>query len=232
VTVFVTAADCTTPPGHPGLPESLGTCRRRERRCRGLALERIRILGTWMRCSLRRTGCTPPDRRGAGGGRARFHPVVQGKGPDPARDGTDYAGLIADALESLTGSREPHREAGLLHQHDVVELFAYLARAGLPEDRLARLEWSYLGALGYDARPVALARAMATDPDLFAVVVALVYCPRTAKTSDQDGDEAKEETAEKQETAYQRASAAVSANAYRLLSQWKTIPGLREDGLL
>jgi hypothetical protein len=175
-------------------------------------------------------------RRLLGVGRAAaaldFIGIYLERGSDPSRAGTGYAELIADALELLAGRQEQDREAGRLYQHDLVEFFAYLARAGLPEGRLARLEWSYLGALGYDARPVALGRGMASDPNLFAEVVARVYRPRAATTSRQDGGEAEEEPLDEPATEDQRAGEAIALNAYRLLSQWKAVPGLREDGSL
>lgn len=154
------------------------------------------------------------------------------RGPDPSRAGAAYAGLIADALESLTGRTELDPEVRLLYQHGLVETFGYLARAELAEERLARLEWLYLGALGYDAQPTALAHAMATDPNLFAEIVSRVYRPRGAVIGRREGGEAEEESAAETAGEDNRTGAAVVENAYRLLSQWKTVPGLRDDGSL
>jgi hypothetical protein len=145
-----------------------------------------------------------------------------------------YAPLIADALEQLGARAQPDPEMGLLSHHEFVDIFAFLADAKLPTDRLARLEWAYLPALGYDARPVALGRMMADDPAFFVDVVSRVYRPR-AESDEDDADAASTEKTEKEELVNkddEEKLRSLAMNAYRLLSEWRRVPGVGEDGVI
>jgi hypothetical protein len=113
-------------------------------------------------------------------------------------------------------------EIGVLARHDLVRVFAYLGKSELPTERLARLEWTYLQALGYDASPATLSRLLAQDPAFFVDVVSRVYRP-----SDADAEPDEEEVEEHQLTEQERM---VASNAYRLLSEWKMVPGKQDDG--
>jgi hypothetical protein len=165
------------------------------------------------------------------------HLYMRAASGNDAADDARYLELVADALEGVVSREEPDPELGELSRHDFVDLFAYLTSAGLPHDRLARLEWAYLPALGYDARPVALGRAMADDPNFFSEVVALVYRPSTDSGEDEDeAVEAAVETASDNDTPTDALDdeqrQARATNAYRLLTEWRTVPGLDEHGVL
>ena len=139
-------------------------------------------------------------------------------------DGADgaRAELVARGLEALLERGAADVELKLLSHHDLMELFAYLERSELPRERLARLEWSYLPAFGIDGRPAALGRMLSEEPSFFVDIIRRIYRPR-------DRDDAEEpETAPEAEDDEQRA--AIATNAYRLLSEWKMMPGRREDG--
>ncbi len=86
---------------------------------------------------------------------------------------------------------------------------------------LARLEWSYLPVLGYDAKVPALSESLAADPAKFVGIVCTVY--RARPTSDEVG-------AEDQADEGQR-DVAMATNAYRLLNAWESPPGL-VDGVM
>ncbi len=91
----------------------------------------------------------------------------------------EYAELMARGLEALL-ERETDPEIGVLAHHDIVGVFAYLEKSDLATDRLARLEWAYLQALGYDASPTTLSRLLAQDTGFFVDVVSRVYRPSAA----------------------------------------------------
>lgn len=137
-----------------------------------------------------------------------------------ASDEGRIAHLAAGALDGLLHTDDP--EAPYLRQHDFQEVFALLERhmASLGEDRVASLEWSYLPALGFDPHAPSLHRFMARDPAFFVRILSAVYRPR---------DTASEEAAaQEDEVTRQR----LATNGYRLLSSWRQVPGLQEDGRL
>ncbi|HVV48906.1 MAG TPA: hypothetical protein VHO06_04550 [Polyangia bacterium] len=136
----------------------------------------------------------------------------------------EYAEMIARGLEALL-ERQSDPEIGVLGHHDLVGVFAYLEKSDLSTDRLARLEWAYLQALGYDASPATLSGLLARDPAFFVDVVSRVYRPSAA-----GGTEDEEEEAEAEEEELTEQDRAVASNAYRLLSEWRTVPGKRDDG--
>jgi hypothetical protein len=157
-----------------------------------------------------------------------------------SEDGTvdqSYVEIVVEALQGLLARDEPDPEMGMLSHHDFVDLFNYLHRAGLANDRLAHLEWAYLPVFGYDARPVALGRLMADEPDFFADAVALVYRPTKEGDDEEEGEdqEGDAETTEPEAAAQhddEQQRQARASNAYRLLSEWRTVPGVNEQGEL
>ncbi|WP_440713732.1 hypothetical protein [Gordonia sp. FQ] len=111
-----------------------------------------------------------------------------------------------------------------LAAYDFQQLFAYLEamREHLEPGDLVRLQWSYLPALGYDAKVPALSESLAADPAEFVGVVSTVY---RARSRSED-----EEVAEEQADEEQR-DASLATNAYRLLNAWDSPPGL-VDGVM
>ena len=86
---------------------------------------------------------------------------------------------------------------------------------------LVRLQWSYLPALGYDAKVPALSGSLAADPAEFVGVVCTAYRARP---------KSEEEVAEDQADEEQR-DVSMATNAYRLLNAWDSPPGL-VDGVM
>ena len=83
-------------------------------------------------------------------------------------------------------------------------------------ERLAKLEWAYLGLLnGHPASPITLHGKLRDDPDFFVDVLGLIFRPKT------DAVNGAKEVSEEDK---QRAQ-----NAYRLLRSWQAVPG-RRDG--
>jgi hypothetical protein len=121
--------------------------------------------------------------------------------------------LIIDALEQLIGLPADHPEGRRVSTYELEGLLEYLRASDVDDERLAVLEWQLLPALGYDARSPALERRLARDPAFFVELVSLIYKPRSAEASE-DVDEKTQQ---------------IASNAYRLLSQWKIVPGSTEE---
>jgi hypothetical protein len=81
-------------------------------------------------------------------------------------------------------------------------------------ERIARLQWAFLPALGFEPKVQVLHRFLSSDPAFFVDVLIKVY---RGKSCDDNDDESPER-------------ARIATNGYRLLSSWSTVPGLREDG--
>jgi hypothetical protein len=134
--------------------------------------------------------------------------------------GPKRAGIVADGLEQLV-TRGTADEVRQLSRYGLRKLFNYLERAGLDEDRLAQLEWAYLPAFSLEPAPPTLSRALATNPAFFVEVISWVFRPGDDDEAE-SGDEAQPEPDEQ--------TVAVARNAYRLLSDWRTLPGQQADG--
>ena len=136
-----------------------------------------------------------------------------------ARDqGNDV--LVAEAaisaLETLLAQGDEAPEARALSQHDFEELFSFLQRfkAEVGWDRIARLEWAFLPALGFEGRAETLHQLMADDPGFFVQIVETVYRPHS-------NERVADDSPERQRRA---------RNGYRLLSTWYRVPGTGADG--
>ena len=133
----------------------------------------------------------------------------------PPLPGQRVAGLL-DALLRIP-DRVAAQASGML-SHYVGEVFARLDRAqDLPPAEIVGLEWSFLPVLERTERgPMALHRALAAEPALFARVLGFVYQPDAGAARTDEGDEAL--TPEQ----VQRRG----ANAHRLLDGWRRpLPG-------
>ncbi len=129
-------------------------------------------------------------------------------------------GLLMDALESWVES-ETGEGAHQGIRFQIHLLFRELQRCAEQKDpsvdldRLAKLEWEYLGALdGHPASPVTLHGKLRDDPEFFVDVLGLVFRPK------HQAAETGKEVSEKES---QRAQ-----SAYRLLRSWQEVPGKRE----
>lgn len=139
---------------------------------------------------------------------------IEKDGPRP-----EAVKLIVRALDGLLADQAPSPGARALSTYDFQRLFAYLEamREHLEPGVLVRLEWSYLPALGYEAKVPALSESLAADPAEFVGIVCTVY---RARPKNED-----EECAENNADEEQRDSD-LAANAYHLLSAWDSPPGL------
>lgn len=136
--------------------------------------------------------------------------------------GPQHAELVAHGLDLLL-ERPGDPDLHHLSQFGLRRLFDYLGRSGLDEGRLARLEWAYLPAFEFEAAPPTLSGHLATEPDFFVDVVCRVYRP--GDDDEEKGEGGEEEEEEEEETEPSEQERAIATNAYRLLSEWRTLPG-------
>jgi hypothetical protein len=136
---------------------------------------------------------------------------------DQGNDGRVAESAIA-ALEALLAQGDDAPEAQALSQHDFEELFSSLQRFKdeVGWERIARLEWAFLPALGVEARAQTLHQLMADDPSFFVQIVETVFRPNSS-------EEPADDSPEKQRR---------GQNGYRLLSTWRRVPGTGADGTL
>ena len=126
--------------------------------------------------------------------------------------------LLMDTLEA--GLKTDNKERIEDHaSYQVQDLFEHLqADPNADEQRLASLEWGYLRLLNSHrgTSPKTLLRSLQTNPRFFADLIELVFL------SNKDTEESINLAFEEQK--------ARAENAYRLLKEWKSIPGLCKDG--
>ncbi|HSH31099.1 MAG TPA: hypothetical protein VK963_00315 [Candidatus Saccharimonadales bacterium] len=119
--------------------------------------------------------------------------------------------LTAIGLERLVHLPEGHKEqTGIPEAYRIQHLLDCLRQGNLDEDRLGTLEWQLLPARGHQEHSPILERRLARDPKFFIDILSLCYRP--------DNGPMEQEVPER-----------VSRNAYRLLGEWKTIPGRKND---
>jgi hypothetical protein len=135
------------------------------------------------------------------------------------REGTVVEALLklaASALEALLEVEDAEMAASL-RQQSLEQLFAlfYEHEAAIGWGRIARLEWAYLPALGFNADPKMLGRLLATDPSMFVELASAAYRPAS------DNGPNPHLTRDEESRAM---------NAYRLLDDWSVVPGVNQDG--
>lgn len=124
-------------------------------------------------------------------------------------------GLAVQALLAALGSSEG------VHSVDAYDIIGVIKALqddpGTNYDDLFRVEWAYLCLLDRhrDASPKLLGRRLASVPGFFCEVIRLVF-----RSKKEEGPT--EEATEEMKT--------IAANAYRLLSEWRTPPGRQDDG--
>jgi hypothetical protein len=124
--------------------------------------------------------------------------------------------LVIRALQEFGTRDDP--EARSVSAYDITRLLGFLKQRGVDEAQIALLEWRYLPLLQHDAEMPALQRLLANDPRTFVQMIEMVFRPASARN---------EERAEKSPEESNLAS-----NAFRLLREWKVVPGTNEDGVV
>lgn len=108
---------------------------------------------------------------------------------------------VAEVLEASAHTM-PGPNFNASFAYDSAELLDHLEKSDFPRERLARLEWMYLGIHEHYRRPRLLHDELARNPEFFVEVLQQAY--RT------EGD--------------------LQTQAAELLHSWKQMPGVQEDG--
>jgi len=129
-----------------------------------------------------------------------------------ARQSGMDADLIIGALRTFGTEEDP--EAARVSEYDISRLLEYLKEEGIESETIALLEWSYLPLLHDESRTLALESLLARNPRTFVELVELVF-----RRANEDAD-----------SEPRNVNPALASNAYRLLREWRIVPGTREDG--
>lgn len=132
----------------------------------------------------------------------------------------EYAQAVATAFEGLIAAGAEDQESRALATWDYERLFRCLDQhvEAIGVDRITRIQWYFLPALGFDPPTNSLHRRLADDPAFFNEIVALNYRPRHR---DRDLDDQQPPDEVKQ---------ARATNAHVLLDSWRLPPGTSADG--
>ena len=103
-----------------------------------------------------------------------------------------------------------HQERlGNMDAHHITQIIKNLQDSDISQEELFNIEWSYLPLLdGREARPITIEKMMSDDPKVYNDILCLAYKPHSMKSNPKKVNEN------------------VATNAYRLLNQWKLVPGL------
>jgi hypothetical protein len=122
------------------------------------------------------------------------------------------------AVRALFAALESSESPGSTDAYEIAEIIKALQnKPSTDPEQLFHVEWAYLPLLNqhHGAEPKLLMRRLAQEPEFFCEVIRLVFRPRNQEHPREEMTEQKKRIAE---------------NAYRLLNEWRTPPGYREDG--
>lgn len=133
----------------------------------------------------------------------------------PSR-GTVASDLVASILEATTKMAPAHQMDINMAAFEVAQLLDDLAASdSIADERLAKLEWSFLPLLREHRPPRLLDRELARDPEFFAAVVSLVFKARSEEPREASEDDA-----------------ALAELGYTLLHDRREVPGRGKDGFI
>lgn len=127
---------------------------------------------------------------------------------------------VSQCIRALLAALSSNEPTYVVNGYHIVEIIKYLqADASVSQDDLLSVEWAYLSLLDRHrgAAPKLLESKLASDPELFCKLLRLIY---RSKKKDDSQTEPNEE------------SKAIATKAWRLLHDWRTPPGMQEEGIL
>jgi len=127
----------------------------------------------------------------------------------------DPSKAITALLQAVT-SDEPPSSVGIYNPVEIIQALQVNPQVD-PED-LCKIEWAYLPVLtgpGRQASPKTLEQKLASEPAFFCEAIRTLYRSK------------KKAKSEKEPTEQEKA---VASNVWRLLHDWKTLPGIQTDG--
>lgn len=127
--------------------------------------------------------------------------------------------VLNEAVQQPWDKTQDDHNEPTMFQHYVAEILQRLDDAGISDDELLRLEWTYLPLLEYSQRPAkVLIKALAERPSFFIEVLSALYRP----TEESGVVEAPPDDPER--------AHAVASQAFSLLRLWDQVPGSMPDG--
>ena len=121
-------------------------------------------------------------------------------------------------IDALLSAVDSHETSYAMDGYHIVEIIKALQNdPNTPPEDIFQVEWAYLPLLDRynDASPKLLGNRLASDSSFFCQVIRLVY--RSTKEKKQDKELSAKEKA-------------IATNAYQLLREWRTPPGIKPDG--
>jgi hypothetical protein len=130
--------------------------------------------------------------------------------------------VVCEALEAVAAN-PTERSSNAMDVHDVYEAFEFLQGCSdADEARVARLEFDFLPLLDRHSQlPLTLQRELARNPDFFIECLKLLYRPHRSVKESASADSEQVSDPQKAEKA---------SRIWRLLHDWRTIPGTGADG--
>ena len=127
--------------------------------------------------------------------------------------------ILEQAIRQPWDKNEDDHNEPTMFQHYVAEILKALDEAGVSDDEMLHLEWTYLPALEYSPRPAkVLIKALAERPSFFIEVLSALFKP-----SEESG--LVEPPSDNPEHAQ-----AIASRAFDLLRLWDRVPGTMPDG--
>ena len=130
-------------------------------------------------------------------------------------EGAFEPNLATRALLAILSSEHPEKE---FDRNATIEVITKLQKCPTADaDALFKIEWNFLPLLDQfsSGSPKTLENRLAADPAFFCEVIGMVFRSKNEEKKD-------EEPTEQQRN--------IAQNAYKLLSEWKTPPGIKSDG--
>lgn len=118
------------------------------------------------------------------------------------------------AVKGLKQMLKYQKNINTLASYHIIKIINDLQNSNISKDTLFNIEWSYLPLLdGKECRPITIERTLANNPNVYNDILCLAYKPHSLKNNPQKVDEK------------------IATNAYRLLYNWKLVPGLDNDSV-
>lgn len=119
-------------------------------------------------------------------------------------DTKDNSEIELECLEKINNN---------INQYDICETIKKLQNKDVDQNRLFYIEWRYLPLLNNNEyRPITMEKILASDAEKYSEILELAFKERSKKKGDRN------------------INPNIATNAYRLLNQWKMVPGSKEDG--
>ena len=111
--------------------------------------------------------------------------------------------IILECLENINNN---------FNQYDICEAIRDLQKNNADANRMFYIEWKYLPLLNHgDNRPITMEKTLASSPEKYSEILELAFKEHSKKSEKRN------------------INPDVATNAYRLLHQWKYVPGTKDD---